>query len=327
VVREKRISLAGTELTLRLGDHQAERLVRSWPYVRLVAPTLRRLEPRGTGRRHRPDFEPMPVVYPCPAQLPEETEEQRALVNRIAGRGWYHTIDLGHGVRTPGEFDHALALQYVPLPASLAGKRCLDVATLDGFWAFEMERRGAAEVVALDIDSWNDLDLPPKVLDDFRRRGRMGPTGAGFQIAAELRQSQVKRQICNVYDLSPESVGEFDVVFCGDLLLHLRNPHRALQNICAVTRGEAVLMEPYVPALDSAGFEGLVQLVAQLENVHWWGASRSFLEKAIRLAGFAHVAHCGSVDIRGRSSVEVAIPRAMFRARGKLGSAGAQVDA
>ena len=37
------------------------------------------------------------------------------------------------------------------LPESLEGMRCLDVGTWDGFWAFEMERRGG-EVVGIDLD-------------------------------------------------------------------------------------------------------------------------------------------------------------------------------
>ncbi len=41
--------------------------------------------------------------------------------------------------------------------------RALDVATFDGFWAFEMERRGASEIVAIDLDCADKLDLPPRV--------------------------------------------------------------------------------------------------------------------------------------------------------------------
>jgi 2-polyprenyl-3-methyl-5-hydroxy-6-metoxy-1,4-benzoquinol methylase len=33
----------------------------------------------------------------------------------------------------------------------------------------------------------------------------------------------------SVYDLSPERVGRFDVVVCGSLLLHMRDPARALE--------------------------------------------------------------------------------------------------
>src|SRR5919201_5774181 len=75
-------------------------------------------------------------------------EELRA---HIAGREWYHTIELAPGVVTPGWFDTRKVVGRLPLPASLAGMWCLDIGTFDGFWAFEMERRGAEEVLAIDI--------------------------------------------------------------------------------------------------------------------------------------------------------------------------------
>src|SRR6476659_6979467 len=77
--------------------------------------------------------------------------------------GWYHSLDLGNGVRTNGMFDHASVLGRYPIPADLTGKRCLDVGTMDGFWAFEMERRGAAAVTALDLEGPAALDWPAAI--------------------------------------------------------------------------------------------------------------------------------------------------------------------
>src|SRR5438067_4479740 len=65
------------------------------------------------------------------------------LALEVADIAWYHTIELPGGVITPGEYDTRVAARKVGLPADLDGNRCLDVGTHDGFWAFEMERRGA----------------------------------------------------------------------------------------------------------------------------------------------------------------------------------------
>src|SRR5579872_3409662 len=78
----------------------------------------------------------------------------------IAAMPWYHTIELPGGIVTPGEYDHRPIVSKVPLPERLDGLRCLDVGTHDGFWAFEMERRGAAEVVAIDVEDPSELDWP-----------------------------------------------------------------------------------------------------------------------------------------------------------------------
>src|SRR5437660_12337372 len=70
------------------------------------------------------------------------------LLEQAGSYSWYHTLDLGYGVVTKGMFDHRPALHRYLIPSDLSGMRCLDIGTMDGFWAFEMERRGAAEVVA-----------------------------------------------------------------------------------------------------------------------------------------------------------------------------------
>lgn len=162
----------------------------------------------------------------------------------IAARLWYHTIDLPGGVVTPGWFDLRPIVERLPWP-EVTGRRCLDVGTYDGFLAFELERRGAAEVVATDIEDHADWDWPPRA----RARGVeylttvAGEKGKGFDIAAQALGSKVERRFISVYDLSPETVGEFDVVVCGSLLLHLRDPFRALEAIRGVSRGHFLSME------------------------------------------------------------------------------------
>jgi tRNA (mo5U34)-methyltransferase len=327
-MKEKRIALPGVDLVVRMSDGAATRVADSWPYRRGVAPALHWLERRGNGsnghRRAAPsNGRSTPVVRARERRLAGESAEQRALLTAIEGLTWYHTIDLGHGVLTPGEFDHEPGLPHVPLPADLTGKRCLDVATLDGFWAFEMERRGAAEVVAIDIESWMDLDLPAYVLEEFRCKGYDQPTGSAFEVAARLRSSRVQRHLCNVYDLTPERVGLFDLVFCGDLLIHLTNPLRVLQNICAVTRGEAIIVEPYLPALDAAGFGAAAQLIGHMPDGRWWLFGQQYLEKALQLAGFAQAEFHGAIDVRLRSFPDHPAPRAIFRATGSRYAAAA----
>jgi 2-polyprenyl-3-methyl-5-hydroxy-6-metoxy-1,4-benzoquinol methylase len=94
------------------------------------------------------------------------------LAAEVARARWYHGMELPGGIVTPGDYDLPDTARRIPLPASLAGKRCLDVGTRDGFWAFEMERRGAAEVVGIDVDE-SCLDLARELLAAHKVNGRL----------------------------------------------------------------------------------------------------------------------------------------------------------
>jgi tRNA (mo5U34)-methyltransferase len=65
-----------------------------------------------------------------------------------------------------------------------------------------------------------------------------------------MRRSRVEHRVCSVYDLSPDWVGTFDIVFCGSLLLHLQNPLGALVNIRSVTDELAIIETAVEPEAD-----------------------------------------------------------------------------
>src|SRR3954449_5380411 len=94
-----------------------------------------------------------------------------------ANPAWYHTIELAPGVVTPGQIDHRAVVDRV-LPEDLRGKRALDVGTFDGFWAFELERRGA-EVVAIDVGAADEAQWPPLQRERLRARAREGDIELG----------------------------------------------------------------------------------------------------------------------------------------------------
>src|SRR5690606_4371760 len=63
---------------------------------------------------------------------------------------WYHQIELAPGIVTPGVNDSAYTLARLDFPDDLSGKRAIDIGARDGFFSFELERRGA-EVLAVDM--------------------------------------------------------------------------------------------------------------------------------------------------------------------------------
>jgi tRNA (mo5U34)-methyltransferase len=156
--------------------------------------------------------------------------------------GWYHTLELAPGIITRAVWDHRPTVDRVGLPPSLVGKTALDVGTADGFWAFEMERRGADRVVAIDVARAGDVDLLPRhraLCPDEELNSENW--AMRFLTAQAMLGSRVDYRNCSVYDLSPERVGRFDVVYCGSLLIHLFNPLQALINIRNVTKEIAVI--------------------------------------------------------------------------------------
>ena len=206
---------------------------------------------------------------------------------------WYHTLDLPGGVVTPGWFDLRAVAQRLPWP-DVRGKRCLDVGTYDGFFAFELERRGAAEVVAVDVPDHADWDWPP----DVRAQGPVrlaelaGPEkGRGFEIARAALGSSVEKVAMTIYELDPERLGTFDVVVCGSLLLHLRDPLRALEAIRGVCGGVLLSSEEIDLALSLRHpRRPVARINGSGDLAQWWVPNVAGHRRMVFAAGFRIVA-------------------------------------
>lgn len=209
------------------------------------------------------------------------------LGERVAAREWYHTLELAPGLVTPGWFDLRPLVPRLPVPASLAGTRCLDVGTFEGFWALEMERRGAAEVLGVDILDAEAWDWPAgseqavvRALEDRKDAGR------GFDLVVDALGSSITRRELSVYDLDPADVGHFDFVYVGSLLLHLRDPVGALARVRSVCRGRLLLVDAVdlplsllLPRRPAAWLDGV-------GRPWWWKPNRAALVRMLEAAGF-----------------------------------------
>jgi hypothetical protein len=122
----------------------------------------------------------------------------------------------------------------------------------------------------------------------------------GFWLAHAMRGSRVEHQIWSVYDLSPDTVGTFDVVFCGSLLLHLYSPLEALLNISSVTREKAVIATLLSEEIEEAGPDRPLLSFGQRghdlggephpqlgASVVYWQVSTRGLQELMEYAGFA----------------------------------------
>jgi tRNA (mo5U34)-methyltransferase len=206
----------------------------------------------------------------------------------VADRQWYHTIELAPGVVTPGWFDTRKLPDRLPFPASMAGMRCLDVGTFDGFWAFEMERRGAAQVMAIDILNPYAWDWPfgsdAATLEELDRRKR---SGSGFEVVAQALNSAVSRRELSIYDLDPDEVGQFDFVYLGSLLLHLRDPIGALSRVRTVARGRLLAVDAVDVRLSRMFPRSPVANLDGRGRPWWWRPNQAALVRMLEAAGFA----------------------------------------
>src|SRR5579871_2990059 len=138
--------------------------------------------------------------------------------------GWWHSFELPDGSQIAGVSSLAsqqMRIAQFGFPADLSGKRVLDVGSWDGWFAFEMERRGA-QVTA--IDRWDN----PRFREIHERLGS----------AIDYRQ-------LSVYDLDPNQIGRFDIVLFMGVLYHLKHPLLALERVAAVAT-DVVAVESFV---------------------------------------------------------------------------------
>jgi tRNA (mo5U34)-methyltransferase len=212
------------------------------------------------------------------------------LQRRVDELLWYHSIDVAPGVATRGWWDLRHALPLLPFP-DLRGKRCLDIGTWDGFYAYEMERRGAAEVVAVDLPDLADLDYPPEVNVDRSfdpSHADVQARSAGFRLLGELLDSKVEWRGVSVYDVADAGLGTFDFVMLGSLLVHLRDPVRALDAVRRVTTGHFMCADfLHWPAqVLSLGRRPLFELRGIGGDFQWWMASAPGLRQLLHVGGF-----------------------------------------
>ena len=210
---------------------------------------------------------------------------------------WYHTIELAPGVATPGYVDMRSTAPRV-LPDDLSGKRALDIGTFDGFWAFAMERRGA-DVTAIDLEKIDDAQWPPHKREELKREvDEFGvELGRGFRLASEALGSKVNRVISDIYEVTPERIGgPVDLAFIGTLLLHLRDPVRALDQVrsCLAPGGELRLIEPVSLALTlRAPRRPAAEFQTLTTPFNWWVPNLAGIDAWLRTARYERVRRLG----------------------------------
>lgn len=219
---------------------------------------------------------------------------------------WYHSIPLSHNTITNGFFDHRDVIDHYDFPETLEGQTVLDVGASSGFFSFEFERRGAKRILAVDV-RWEDQDIADIVEKDgflttsssgiFSSQKQLGINMSSFQIAKEALNSKVEQKEISAYDISPQTVGKFDFVFCGSLLLHLSDNFKVIKNIYNVTKKFAIIatcIDDFFPDQPVARF-----LKNTSERVFWIPNMKCLSEMA-KVAGFSKIEEGAIFDLTSK---------------------------
>lgn len=184
---------------------------------------------------------------------------------------WWGSIDLGHGIVTPG-VRPPNAWDMYGLPKRMDGLRVLDVGANDGYFSFEAERRGAKQVMAIDL--WDHPDV-----------GTCGGGWDRFMFAKQSLESKVYAREQSVYALS-DKYG-YDAVLFIQVFYHLQHPFLAMQKLGAMCRCwmalETVLDAESVKEPAMVFYPG-DELAHDPSN--WWGPNKACIEHMARLVGF-----------------------------------------
>ena len=200
------------------------------------------------------------------------------LLTKVSRYHWHHSIDLGDGVVTPGGKSLALCAAEADVVfnrINLSGRAVLDVGAWNGFFSFEAKRRGAGRVLATDSYCWTHPQF----------RGR-----ETFDLARSVLDLPVEAREIDVAQLSPDTVGEFDVVLFLGVFYHRMDAIEALTRVARLAR-QVLVVETHLdlrelnrPAM--AFYPG-----RELANdpTNWWGPNEQCMRALLLGLGFSGV--------------------------------------
>ena len=228
---------------------------------------------------------------------------------------WYHTIDLRDGLITPGDYDLRGSWPAFQFPEEMQGLKVLDVGSATGYFAFEFAKRGA-DVVSVELPSFEEWDIVHSEREQLLQ-GLMASHQASspeeayyrhldgpFQFCQERLGLNVRRCYSNIYELTAEKLGEeeFDLIFAGDILLHLFSPLKALDVLASLCRGTLVVSSDM---LHRGGGTPLMRFLGQqsqkTDSRTWWKFNSSCIEAMLQRLAIRECPSCRHA-LRDRST-------------------------
>jgi tRNA (mo5U34)-methyltransferase len=206
--------------------------------------------------------------------------------DEVASHYWFHSIDLGNGIVTPGDkpledmqIEFALAFDSL----DLRGKTVLDVGAWNGAFSIEAKRRGAKRVIALDHETWNHPEFRGRQAFELAVRA----CGVGVEA---FDQDLDSPQLSFDALLSFANLPAFDIVLYFGVFYHLKDPLAATRELASIAR-EAMVLETHLEVFPDERPTMLFYPGTELagDSTNWWGPNRACVEHLLKLYGFQQI--------------------------------------
>lgn len=183
---------------------------------------------------------------------------------------WYHRIDLGDGIITPGDRNQTLTYNLYKdhLPVDLSGLRILDLGANACGLSIEFAKRGA-NVVAVEHGVIYEKQAE-FILNHF-----------GLSHKVEI----LRRDLFDILDL-----GQFDIVAYVGLFYHIRYPQLSLDMLSSMCTGKLLVSTQTIPG---TGLQ-MANRARHVKNrkpgeLYGWEPTEPLFSDMISQAGFKNV--------------------------------------
>ena len=224
-------------------------------------------------------------------------------IDDLAICSFYHRMELpGHGV-VGDQWDLRDSVDRYLGQIDFAGKRVLDIGAASGYLSFEMERRGA-EVISFDMRSGHDWNVVPHAHEQHYLPTIFEECDAAhlalrnaYWFAHRHLDSGCRAYYGDIYNL-PAELGNFDIVFFGMVLGHLRDPFLALYSASRLCSGQVVVTNPssarepwwwklpFAGSRQRQGIAGFMPTVRNASRKYWWALSDRCISQMLEVLGF-----------------------------------------
>jgi hypothetical protein len=225
-----------------------------------------------------------------------EPEFQHKLAQRWAGVTledcfFYHRSPLADGRVVEGVWNLIGGEEEYLGGVPLAGKNVLELGPASGWLTIFMEQHGAS-VVSFDLGWDACADLLPIPGRDVARMSAdhtrlVSHTANAWWLLQREHQMSARAAYGSVYEL-PEDLGRYNVSVFGSILLHLRDPFRALQQAAAHTDDAIIVVEPLRDPTSHLHEPIMLWNVTRGQSPNgWWSLSPGAVKEMLAMLGFS----------------------------------------